>query len=75
MTTIELHPAFSFDCDSCGREGFHRGVVVAFSAEDMATIADLYQTEGVELAAGVWHFKPATVECTHCGAVFSVAED
>ena len=75
MNTIELHPAFMFDCHNCGMENFHRGVVVAFSPEDVASVADMYAIEDAELVAGTWHFKPAEVVCQHCQAKYAVAGD
>lgn len=75
---IELHPAWAWDCQSCGRENFERTIVAeltdaeklqAFRAtgdlEDWQTLDDLPQ--GLE---GSLQTYPDEVRCKHCSAVY-----
>jgi uncharacterized Zn finger protein len=32
---VVLRPAYCWDCDSCGRENFERGIIQEFSLEDL----------------------------------------
>ena len=75
MASVELHNAYFYDCDSCGRENFHRGITVAFSKEDVESVRKEYGLEEDDLIDGTWSFKPAQVICEHCKAVFDVEED
>jgi hypothetical protein len=59
--TAELHIAYVWDCDACGRENFERAMVYEFSPEEIA--------EG-EYETGNWMTHPDSVICRGCGAVF-----
>lgn len=68
MTTVELHPAFSWDCDRCGRENFTRGVRVSLSAEELEELREEFEIDPA--AVGEFLGAPDQVECTHCGSQF-----
>lgn len=71
--TIELHPAFVWDCDDCGRENFVRSIVGEFDAETMQEMRD---DHGItEYESGEWHTAPSSVKCQHCESVFSTLFD
>jgi hypothetical protein len=52
---VELYPAFSWDCEDCGRNNFVPGM----------TIEDDFSDE-----EGVWIMQPDEVTCGKCGSVF-----
>ena len=61
MNTVELHPAFFWDCDQCGRQNFERGVT---HEGPIDTTLEFTMLDGI-LVKG-----PSTVTCPHCGASF-----
>jgi uncharacterized Zn finger protein len=66
---VELHPAFVYDCDECGRENFVRSIVGEFDEE---TLDEMREDHGItEYEAGDWHSAPRTVKCQFCGSVFA----
>jgi len=67
---IELHMAYVWDCDSCGRENFCRGAVLEFSEEDRAELREEHGVE--EWESGEWMSAPEEVTCQHCGKEFEV---
>jgi hypothetical protein len=67
---IELHPAYSADCPTCGREFFIRCVGYEASEEDMAELRDEFGIQPFE--TGAWYRRPNTVTCSHCAAEFTV---
>lgn len=70
---IELHPAFVFDCEQCGKETFGRLLVREYDAETLAQMRDEHGIESWE--AGDWIEFPGRVTCQHCGKVFDVANE
>jgi hypothetical protein len=78
MQTIELHQAFFFICDDCGRDNFARGDIVSPEKINPSEIDTGYEelTENLReyLANGGTLTKaPDRVTCGHCGAQFQVA--
>lgn len=67
----ELHNAYVWDCDECGKENFLRAVIVEFSPEDEAEMKALHGVD--EFQTGRWETSPDDVTCKHCGTVFDVA--
>jgi hypothetical protein len=65
---IELHPAFVWDCDDCGRENFERSIVGDFDEETLQQMRDEHGIQPWE--AGDLHTAPTVVTCRHCGSVF-----
>lgn len=58
--TVELHPAYVFTCDECGRDVFLRSVIVegGYDAEEDVDI--------------IWVVEPERVVCSWCEAEFEV---
>jgi len=54
---VELHNAFVWDCESCGRENFVRAVTTKLDVQGLGSI-------------GQWVTRPDTVRCTHCSATY-----
>ncbi len=71
MQKVELHTAYVWDCEACGRENFCRSVVVEFSEEDRLEMA---KEHGVEFETGEWVQRPDEVICQHCGAEFETED-
>lgn len=78
---IELNPAWTWDCDDCGRENFARSISAVFTEAEcidmrkhMGLEADEWKaetpTEFVEKYG--WQMQPDNVKCAHCGASFEV---
>ena len=64
---VELHQAWSWDCDSCGRENFERALNVdreSLSDEDRFEAEEIFGTDAVLVSA------PTSVICRHCSAEF-----
>lgn len=80
MTTVELVPAYVWDCERCGRENFQRSVSVVLNPDDpddadvirqMHDIPDADPIpEGMSVRAMT---TPDRVTCRHCEAEFKVA--
>ena len=67
--TVELRPAFAWDCPECGREQFARAVVPEFSPEDLE---ELRTDHGVQpWETGEFLLPPGEVTCPHCDTSFS----
>ena len=71
---VELHQAFVWDCDECGRENFCRAVVAEFSEEQKAEVAEDWDLSPEELRTGLWMTRPDEVTCTHCGTTFEAKD-
>lgn len=66
---VELHPAFVWDCDNCGRENFVRSIVGEFDEE---TMREMREEHGItEYECGEWHTAPRSVKCRYCGSAFA----
>lgn len=65
---IELHPAYVWNCDSCGRENFERGLVPEFSMEELEEIKEEYGIDPYE--EGNFIVMPDLVQCKFCKEKF-----
>lgn len=77
MTTVELHPAWVWDCDTCGRENVARGITLMLTAEEAREMAERCGDEivGEQPPPGVRcpiTSAPNEVRCRHCNAEFDV---
>jgi hypothetical protein len=70
IRTAELRPAWSWDCDVCGKENFTRAVTPC-SLEGL--LPDGLDPEDFE--GGEWITKPSVVGCEHCGLRSVVEEE
>ena len=79
----ELHQAFAWDCEKCGRENFVRSIVAnpppdeyldSLKAigvlESWQTLEDLPEGAGV-----IFQTCPSAVTCAHCGSTFAAKDD
>ena len=68
-TLIEIHPAYVFDCDECGKENFFRAVNMESNNFEL-------DEEQKEMSEDGWEFKavyvPEFVECEFCKARFEI---
>lgn len=69
MASIELHLAFVWDCDDCGRENFVRSIVGEFDEDAMKEMREEHGITAYE--CGEWHTAPTSVTCQHCGSTFA----
>lgn len=73
-TKAELHSAFVWDCDNCGRENFVRSVTVEMNPDDPedAELIAIAREESGHLGdvTGFWQMAPDDVTCQHCGAEY-----
>lgn len=68
--SVELHPAYYFDCDSCGREQMVRPIRVAITDEMRQDARDIMDLDVHEQAAAIALVVPERVTCVHCGSEF-----
>lgn len=74
MPSVELHSAWVWDCDSCGRENLEHGVTVEMTPEEAKAQAEaMGEPEAAEgMVRGEWMTQPVKVTCAHCAAEFDV---
>lgn len=65
---VELHLAFVWDCDDCGRENFTRSITKEISEEEKQEMCERYGID--DLPPGVLMSAPEVVVCKHCGSEF-----
>ena len=68
MESVELRPAYAWDCPSCGREMFARAIVMEMSEEDGRQIRD--DMFGDPEDPGCFVQVPESVTCTACGEIY-----
>lgn len=69
MRKVELHHAFVWDCDECGRENFCNGLDPELTAEEIEELKEIHGIEPSELG-GKFLLAPATVICKYCKTEF-----
>jgi hypothetical protein len=84
---VELHQAYVWTCDECGRDQFERGVTyslqevadmepdfISMCSEMISAAEEMADPEnGVDLVMGFTK-GPDEVECNHCGHVYGTRE-
>jgi hypothetical protein len=63
---VELHPAYWWTCDECGKEAFAKSTAPELTDDELKEIRDDHGVQPWE--TGVFHQVPATVTCGKCGA-------
>lgn len=81
MTTVELSPAYVWDCERCGRENFQRCVSVRLDPEDDADADVIRAHHGLDPhdpipdgLMGAFQTRPDRVTCRHCNTEFKAAD-
>ncbi|MBW2672209.1 MAG: hypothetical protein JRD89_02185 [Deltaproteobacteria bacterium] len=70
MQQIEIHLAFSFDCDHCGRENFFRQTCLdPHSDQALEAREEMEIPDNIE---GALIIEPEQVTCKHCNTTFDV---
>lgn len=69
MNTVDLHQAFSWICDECGKRNFERAIAVEMSEEEKEFMC---LEIGVNSDDGEWLKAPKIVKCIHCQSEFKV---
>jgi hypothetical protein len=84
---VELHQAFVWTCEDCGRDNFERGTIIepeamAGTPEQLRSEAELQEANiclsALDIDARVgftWMTAPVRVTCGHCGAKFVTKDD
>lgn len=68
MIEIELHHAYMFDCNHCGRENYVRPIHRELDLEEATTLKDKYNID--QESIGRFEIVPDYVQCHHCHAKF-----
>src|SRR5690349_12222327 len=71
MPATELHPAWWWTCDDCGRDNFVRATLL--TPEQVRSRADDELSEIDLDEEGDWFTTPNRVTCGHCKATFDAA--
>jgi hypothetical protein len=74
VTKVELHSAYCWTCDECGRDNFVRSIVAELSAEDRAEGARQMGCDPADIVTGEWATRPDEVTCQHCGTMFEALD-
>jgi len=67
---VEVHTAWVWDCDDCGRENYERAATLEASEDEIAELRDDYGVQSWE--TGDFVAWPDQVTCVHCGETFDV---
>lgn len=77
MREVELHLAFMWTCDDCGRDNFCRSVSIPLSdmsPGDIEQACEFIGCEPGDLPDGNLQTRPTRVKCPHCAAEFDTTE-
>lgn len=72
---VELHCAYQWDCEECGKENFCRAVIVEMTPEDRAEMRKRHGGDDEGWETGNWMTRPDEVTCSSCNAVFETVEN
>lgn len=90
MTPVELHDAFMFTCDECGRDTFIRAITISQEQIDGTGDAEIideiatafgeiiknFEDEDLIQEGGVTYTaRPKIVKCDHCNSEFQTFEE
>lgn len=81
MITVELVPAYMFDCPECGQEGWQRSISRFLDPSDPDEAAVIRASHGLEENAEIppgYYCRaktmPKTVVCKECGSQFEAID-
>lgn len=72
MRIANLHPAYVFDCEECGKENLIRCVRPSFSNEELEELKEELSSIGEE---GEFLLVPSEAICKNCGTKYSTVPD
>lgn len=72
MASVELHQAFLWTCNSCGRDNFARAVTLEPASIDLDDEPEEVREWLADGQEGAWLTTPDRVTCGHCRAEFDV---
>tara|TARA_Y100000310_G_scaffold326019_1_gene390344 strand:- start:591 stop:884 length:294 start_codon:yes stop_codon:yes gene_type:complete len=80
METIELHQAFFWDCEMCGKENFERAIALEMTRDEKTEIfRDMGELESYEELPPEFDIDllsaPKKVKCKYCGTIFRAIEE
>ena len=70
MKSVELHQAFSWICDGCGKRNFERAIESEMSPEDEMAEKEKFGIDPGE--EGMFLMAPRGVKCKHCDEEYEV---
>ncbi len=70
--SVELRPAFSWDCPSCDQENFARAIVAEFAPEDIKELKEEFGFNSWD--QGDFLMQPKKVTCCNCQESFESVE-
>jgi len=74
MQEVELHAAWMFDCDNCGKENFVRAIVPeTLDDDERAEVLDMMGIEDTDEYFPT--LVPMEVVCKYCGTPFETNTD
>ncbi|WP_422932055.1 hypothetical protein [Singulisphaera sp. PoT] len=65
--SVELHPAYAWSCDECGRDNYATAIVRQLGKDELD---ELIEQTGIEAIACGMIGHPSRVRCVHCGCSF-----
>lgn len=68
MIEVELHPAFAWDCDECGRQNFVCAIMPPYRSLIEENL--VYHALDIEPDEGFPVMAPCIVTCAHCKTEF-----
>lgn len=71
---VELHNAYQWDCEECGKENFCRAVTVEMTPEDIEEMQAEHGGDSEDWQTGEWMTRPDEVTCAHCGKTFETTD-
>lgn len=74
MPEVELHDAYVWTCDACGRDCFVRAVTVEMTDDDIVAMQIRHGGEPEDWQTGKWITRPDEVTCDHCGKTYTVEQ-
>jgi transcription elongation factor Elf1 len=74
--TVELHVAYVFTCEDCGRDSFVRSTVLEPGSVNIDDFPDNEEIRDWIEAVGTGNFCtiPTEVTCSHCGTKFDTED-
>lgn len=69
---VELNQAFSWDCPTCGREYFERGIRAEMSQAEERKLRD--ELEIAKSISGSFVIAPKQVKCQECDKEFQTTD-